>query len=227
MKKILFYLAIFTVVFGVFSQETFAQEESKDQLSPEEEKEIRENFTELGISDEDQKHLIEKLNNGQAIDSMKEKNMQKAMAASQRMLETKQFGEDQTMTFADGSKIEYGHELVNSADDENVYRASSSLNTARSYWNVGVLNYQFYTDFSLASGNNYIDRSYDYTINVIGGSYSNVSLTVERKYETTTHKAYSRLGFSYSIATGTGSPRLYFNVGDNSYDTTLSLSDRK
>lgn len=215
------------LAFVLFGQGVSAQEASKDNLNGSEKEKIKENFNELGIDQETQNVLIEKLENGEKLDSMKEENLQKAANDVQNM----SLNDSKTITFADGSKIVYGTKL----EDENKDiqpMASTGSHSVKSYWNTGVLNYSFHTDFVIRAGknNDYIQKSYNPSVTLLvpGGSYSGEKVTVERKNETSTKRAYSRMDFKYSVPLGGSSNvHLYFNVGNNTYETTLSQKDSK
>ncbi|KGX84971.1 hypothetical protein [Pontibacillus litoralis] len=104
---------------------------------------------------------------------------------------------------------------------------SNGSYTVKSYWNTGILNYSFQTDFVLRSGYDYINKSYNPNVTIIGGTYDNEKVSVQRKHETSTKRAYSRMDFSYEVFTGKSSVDFYFQVGNNDYETTLSLKDSK
>lgn len=99
----------------------------------------------------------------------------------------------------------------------------------KAYWHLGILNCQFYSDIVIKSGSNndYIIRSRDPSITVFGGTYSEQTLKVQRKYETSTHRAYSQLSFKHSTAIGESSFHLYLNVGNNDWEATLSNKSAK
>jgi len=228
-------MSVLVLLLVSLSQGVFAKEVSMDnenlEFSQEDIVKLQEGFSELSIDVNTQKKLIEKLENGELLDSMKPENSQKSVT----LLETSTKGtiglnNSQTITFEDGSKIIYGTELVKT-DDIGIMKASGSY-TVRSYWYTGVLNYSFYTDCVIVAGDNndYIVRSYNPNVSVLvpGGTFNNEKVSIQRKYETSTKRAYSRMDFNYSVPFGgSTSVDLYFNVGDNDYETTLSLKDSK
>lgn len=214
------------VVLVSFGQGTLAKETSNYKLSKSEKKEIARNFDTLGIDEATQKKLIEKIENGEVIDAMKEENLQKAADDMQNIA----LNESKTITFEDGSKIKYGTKLENVNESDIKLTASPGSYTAKSYWYTGILNYSFYSDFVIRSGknNDYITDAYNPILTLIGpGSYTGEKASVIRRYETSTRFAYSRMDFKYSVPTGSSNVSLYFNVGNNSYKTTLSLKDIK
>ncbi len=228
MKKILSVVSVLVFVMTVFAQGVLAQESQnaneKVSLSKEEKVQLSSNFDDLGINKITQMELIDKIENGETLDSMKEENLQKVANNAGNL------NESDSITFEDGSKIVYGNELVNTGLIQPML--ASGTYTVKSYWYTGVLNYSFYSDFVIKSGDNndYIKKSYNPDVSVLvpGGSYSNKEVTIERKYETSSRRAYSRMDFDYSVPYGgTSSVDLYFNVGDNDYETTLSKADGK
>ena len=155
---------------------------------------------------------------------MKQENLDKAS----RQLSNISIGESKTLTFNDGSKIRYGTEII---ENEKFTTLAKSPGTyqVKSYWYGGILNASYLTDFVIRCGSNndYIISSHSVSISVIGGSFSNDTLTTPRKYETSTTRAYSHLRFNYSYPTGNATFHLYFHVGNNDYETRLSLKDIK
>ncbi|MYL49894.1 hypothetical protein GLV98_10375 [Halobacillus litoralis] len=219
MKKIV-SLLVLMLVLGVFGTSVSAEDSEKEKFSNTEKKQLVENFTELGIDKQTQKKLIKKLENGEALDSMKQENLNAAKA---------ELGESKTITFEDGSRLSVGSEAIYKDTGFPMQSLSAGTRTVKSYWYTGFMNYSFETDFVIRSGsdNDYILKSYNPNVSIIGGSYSGKKVTVMRKYETSTRRAYSRMDFDYSVPTGQGSIDLYFQVGDNDYETTLSRDDVK
>lgn len=188
---------------------------------------IRENFSTLGIDENVQNDLIEKLKDGKQIDSMKQENLDKSL----QQLDKIPVGESKTLTFDDGSKVLLGSEKVENKDGNAIVPSFISPGSyqVKSYWYTGFVNASYLTDYVIVSGadNDYIVSSHSESVSVIGGSYSNVTLTTPRKYETSTRFAYSRLYFDYSLPTGNARLSIYFHLGNNDYNTALSLNDIK
>jgi hypothetical protein len=227
MKKI-FSLILTSVLFFSLFNYALANENSSSLNSTEEyveenEKEIRKGFDELEIDDKTQDELLEKLSRGETLDSMNPENIEK----TQKSLENLSLGESTVITFEDGSKAEIGTELINS--DEINTRASAGTYEVKAYWNTIILNAVYYNTVKIVSGSNndYISKVYNESISVIGGDYSEKSLGIKRKTETSSYFAYSQLKFKYTIPTGSGTFNLYLNVGNNSWNATLSQSDVK
>ena len=160
---------------------------------------------------------------GIPIDSMKPENIDRV----QKELSLLRAGESKTITFKDGSKIVYGSELVEN-DDFQIMQSPGDYRL-KVYWYTGALNAKYYLDYKIVSGknNDYIKSAHSESIIMVGGSYSNVKLTVPRKYETSTRYAYSRLYFDYTYLGVNARFNLYAHVGNNDWHTSLSLKDSK
>ncbi|MDQ0176792.1 hypothetical protein [Bacillus chungangensis] len=228
MKKKIGSFILSIAMFVLVVPQAFAFGDSNSDMENwvnENENEIRENFSALGIDENVQNNLIKKLQDGKQIDSMKQANLDKAL----QQLDTISVGESKTLTFDDGSKILFGSEKVEDKESAIVPFISAGSYQVKSYWYMGLLNASYLTDFVIVSGanNDYIVSSHSESVSIIGGSYSNVNLSTPRKYETSSRLAYSRLYFDYSVPTGSARFNLYFHVGDNDYNTALSLNDIK
>jgi hypothetical protein len=236
MKKFLTVFLTSVLFFTLFSSALASEKETSidyAELVRTNEQEIRAGFDELEIDKETQNKLLEKLSNGEVIDSMKPENIEKA----QKAVKDLGLGESKVITFEDGSKAEFGTEIVgftpegsNKSKEEIAVIAAKSPGTyqVKAYWNIVILSCFYYNDVVIRSGQyDYISSAYNPTISVIGGSYSGETLNIYRKYETSTRYAYSQLKFSYTVPTGNGTFNLYLNVGNDDWFATLSQSDVK
>lgn len=221
MKKTLSIVSVFLFTLMLLGQGVSAETISKDlkgspELSKAEKEEIKENFSELGIDEKTQNKLLEKLANGQKLDSMKQVNIDKAM--KQFDIKTLVEEGEKTFTFNDGSKIVIGSEYEN--PQKAVQPLANNYRTVTSYINWGVVNCSFKTDFVTRSGAyDYIQRSYNPSVSVPGGSYSNKKVEIIRKYENSNRRAKSTLSFDYETLYISSTGQLHFYVGNNSYET--------
>lgn len=229
MKKFVSFMSIFVLMLVAFVQGVSAEKVSANpkvfELSQTDIENLKDRFSELGIDEKTQNALIKKLENGEVLDSMKEENLQKAKVQIFANGENS-LNKSRVITFNDGSKIMYGTRLVDSEIQPMVSPGSYEI---ESYWFTGIVNFGFYSDIVIVSGSNndYIVDSYDPYVSVIGGSFTTPTVGIKRKYETSTRRAYSQMDFTYTIPTGQATMKLYLNVGDNDYETTLSKDDVK
>ncbi|MGN7468543.1 hypothetical protein [Brevibacillus sp. SAFN-007a] len=229
MKKFVSFMSIFVLMLVAFVQGVSAEKVSANpkvfEFSQTDIENLKDRFSELGIDEKTQNTLIKKLENGEVLDSMKEENLQKAKAQIIANGENS-LNKSRVITFNDGSKIMYGTRLVDSEIQPMVSPGSYMI---ESYWFTGIVNFGFYSDIVIVSGNNndYIVDSYDPYVSVLGGSFTPPTVGIKRKYETSTRRAYSQMDFTYTIPTGQSTMKLYLNVGDNDYETTLSKDDVK
>lgn len=102
-----------------------------------------------------------------------------------------------------------------------------------SYWATGTVNYSYYNDYTIVKGkdNDFISKAYNPTVAVIRGTFTTPTVTIHRAKETSSKYAYSQMDFTYTFSLPlppvSATAKLYFNVGNDDYDTTLSLSDTK
>lgn len=223
MKKIISIVSIFMFALVLFGQGVSAEESTKFKFSDSEKEQLEKNFSELGIDKDTQIKLINKLENGEVLDSMKEENLRKVSAEMQK---NEGLNDYTVITFEDGSKLAYGSEVVNTDGIQPMKHANGNY-TIKSSWTWGFVSFSFYSDIVLRTGYDYIVKSYNPNVTVIGGSKSDEKVTIERKYETATKRAYSRMDFNYSLPTGSSSMDLFFQVGNNDWETTLTLKDSK
>ncbi len=230
MKKLVSFMSIFALMLVTFAQGVSAEEVSVNrkafELSQTDTENLKDRFSELGIDEKTQDKLIEKLEKGEVLDSMKEENLQKAKV----QISTKggnSLNNSQVITFNDGSKIMYGTRLVDSGIQP--MSVSPGLYQIESYWITGILNYGFYSDIQIVSGSNndYIISSDNPYVSVIGGSFTTPTVSIKRKTETSSYRAYSQMSFTYTIQTGQSTASLYLNVGNDDYETTTSKDDLK
>lgn len=231
LKKLVSVMSIFALTLGIFSQSIFAEEtRSVSKISQAHVAELKHSFNELGIDEKTQNTLIKKLENGQMLDSMKEENIQKTIKKLNRSFNIeKGLNQSEVVTFADGSKIKYGVRPVNSG----IKSVAPGSYTVESYWATGTVNYSYYNDYTIVKGkdNDFISKAYNPTVAVIGGTFTTPTVTIHRAKETSSKYAYSQMDFTYTFSLPlppvSATAKLYFNVGNDDYDTTLSLSDTK
>lgn len=210
------------------------QELSLSELAIKNEKEIKENFTELGIDKKTQEKLFNKLADGELIDSMNQENLKKITNEEKITLKN---NDSKIFTFPDGSKAKIGNELIDNGNNEGdislnaVKKPGAGTWTVKSYWCTGIVNLEFRTEFVIKSGknNDYIVKSYDEGAVIVGGDLKTEKLTVGRKYESITKKAYSQYRITYKLAKDimSGTYNLYFQVGNDGYESSLTLKDNK
>ncbi|ASJ54847.1 hypothetical protein BP422_15505 [Brevibacillus formosus] len=229
MKKLASVMSVFALTLGIFTQSIFAEETSSaSKLSQAYVAQLKNSFSELGIDEKTQNALIKKLENGQILDSMKEENIQKTINKRSFNIE-KGLNQSEVVTFADGSKIKYGVRPVNSG----IKSVAPGSYTVESYWATGTVNYSYYNDYTIVKGinNDFISKAYNPTVAVIGGTFTTPTVTIHRAKETSSKYAYSQMDFTYTFSLPlppvSATAKLYFNVGNDDYDTTLSLSDTK
>jgi hypothetical protein len=207
-----------------------------EDLSIQHEKEILEGFTELGINHETQEKLIDKLTDGELLDSMSMKNINLE-------IDTSNLGESKNITFPDGSKVEYGSEIlsftpevVNKEPEISLLGDKKELEPGtykiRTYWNTVLVNQDFVADVKIRSGNNndYIIDIYEGGAAVVGGKLISNKTTLARRTESSTYYASANqkveyqlfgedFGMSGSVTTNlmVGNDGYFNNIGSESY----------
>ncbi|WP_314303423.1 hypothetical protein [Brevibacillus parabrevis] len=218
--------------FGVGSGEIVSAKQ-KVELSKQEEKEMKRKLKDLGINEKTQDKLLEKYKNGYIWDSM---NPEVLSQLPEDALEISAKNPVKTYTFQDGSVLKLEAKVVEKTVENN--RGISPLSTSQcgsgycKYFEVlvdgssGVQSAEFYADIVLVNGGyDYISNVYDDSIVVIGGSYSNDSLKIERQKETSNQEAYARLKWNTTAIGGAGGATSYLRlyVGDDDWRITASM----
>ncbi|WP_096271767.1 hypothetical protein [Paucisalibacillus globulus] len=234
MKKIIALTLI--VMLTIMGASVSAESNSTADIVSQYENEILESFNELGIDFKTQQKLLDKIKNGETIDSMKPENIEKALEISQ----STPMNESTTLVFSDGSRIIFGSEIVSYEGDSvgdvglNKFKERSpGTYEIKTYWYAGIINSSYYTDATIKKGknNDVITRAYSGSASIIGGRLESEKVSISARYETSTHYAHSQYKVVYSLVGGiAGGGTLTLNtlVGNNGYETsTGGISSRK
>ena len=187
---------------------------------------VKDFFNQYGVNESTQNELINTINSGQLLDSMKEDTVAISTyeVNNNNVIET-------VAVYQDGSISVTGVELPNEKFIENDYitpfaiegGSSSSgsgyatYKNVRVYHNTGTINAQFQADYTLTNGKSFISDVYDEKVLVILGNHSNIDLRIVRKTENLDNLAEAKLSFDYKYWTGiaSGNAFLQLYVGNN------------
>lgn len=185
---------------------------------------LKEWFSMYGVGEDVQDKLIEKVNNGQLIDSMKEgiEPINIESIKNESGLYTK-------FTYPDGSiKIVSDISSLNrdyaSVDGGTIVSSSAyhtHLKDVKIYASIGIVSCFYYAD--LIYNRDAFDKLndiYDYSISVIGGTYSEVDFGIDRANETSGYPAKGHLAFKYTTYAGTSDFTIRLNVFVGNDNTT-------
>lgn len=191
------------------------------------------------VGEETQVDLLKKLKKGEKWDSMRG-----VAPISSHNLQLDNGEEVSIKTFEDGSIIVSGIDITEAeittndpslgnsigifAIDPGTVTSGSGYSNykgAKVYQNNYLVNAHFYADFTLVQGtyNDYITRVYDEKVIIIGGSVSNVQLSITKGNEDMNGVAQARLSFEASGLAGGANGWLKLNVGNNQADTSYSF----
>ena len=188
--------------------------------------EMREEFIKIGVASEDVDELVEKVQNGEMLDSMKKEyeNISPSEISYNDGFKTEKY------IYPDGSVKVVGIDTK----DANVFtgQLSGGNYTSGSGYYVwrgvkvfatwGIVTASFYANIEGTKTMGRINKIYDYGITVIGGTWSDVSFTITRSNATSTSvPAEARLYFVASavdqLAMSTFYLRLYVPMGSGAY----------
>lgn len=224
-----FFVVIMTVLMifsmGItISAESLQLDSSHSNSISKYEVELAQSFSELGIDSKTQKKLIEKLKNGEMLDSMKEENITKELDKGLDV----QLNEPRVITFPDGSKAITGAEIIDYDGDGDIgltkHKTLAPGNyRIKTYWYAGYINAEYIARITIRAGrnNDYIRQIYDGHYTIIGGDVTSTSIKLERKYETSTDYAHSYYKVHYKLAGISATLTLNTYVGNDGYDTNL------
>ena len=212
MKKLKLIIISLTTVFSIgltMISPAFALERKEVEKI-----EFKEALLEVGVKSENVDKLATKLSNGELLDSMNEKYANIAPVES-RWISDNEFIE--RYEYPDGSvkslKIDGG--IFTGKIMDGNYSSGTywySWTNARVFATWGVVTASFYADFQGANGAGKIDRVYDYGIITAGGTFSNQSLTINRKDATSSSPALATLFFIGTVTADFGSATFYLRL---------------
>lgn len=226
MKKIVAIMFAFALIISSGGVSYAKGNEDKIKLTTEEEKQLFENLTDLGIEAKTQKELVKKWKKGIMWDSM---NREKVKAVPEELLTATREEPVKSYTFPDGSVIKNVLEEIDREEIPVVTSGQISVMAAEGFrtnyqvWtSTGVITASFRVDFNIRYGAaDYIDSVYNKYIMVIGGTYANAVLAVKRYTEDTANNrpAWASLDFTVQPLGVFGSFDCYmrFYVEDNTY----------
>lgn len=196
------------VAAGSISVDVWASNE-KVLLTTDEKLEISRNLDELEVSAENQEKLIDKLENGELWDCMKEENVS---AFNDMEFDFTPDNSIKRMVFADGSVLQ---QAVNFEDATITRGFSRSDGTAQTYSAMRTTyeNVQISIKNGLSGGGFYATYVIDWNAhndgiisvkdpycNVLGGDYSDLSVTINRAYESYSKKAPAEATYSVHVS---------------------------
>jgi hypothetical protein len=237
-KVIAIILSLVTILSMGLSTSIYADENqtNKINITEEEETQLVTFLHENGIDDKTADKLINKFKKGIMWDSLKEeyKNMEPTS-----IIESPDGTVIKKFVYPDGSvsvnTLVVPKYLEQSSDDQTIgtqYVGGGTWISGTGYrtcigahvsFNYGLISGAFDTDFTLVDGGyDYISRVYNPQAHIIGGSISDVSLTITRATESAYQPTEARLQFITTIYGGSGGniSWLTLNVGDNTYYST-------
>ena len=241
MKKIISFMIIFSTLFvGLPSDKSSTEVNATEKyvsIINQHEEEIIEGFKELGIDSKTQEKLLNKLKKGELLDSMKVNNLY-------LQINTSRVGESDTITFPDGSKAEFGTEIISYEPENGLNEPGIGLYKFKeknpgtyvvsTYWNTILVNQTFKSDVVIKSGkdNDYIEKVYKGDATVVGGKIVSNRTIRDRRSETNKYFAKAHQTVQYQLFGETfgvnGDQTTTLLVGNNGYDARLGLkSDLK
>lgn len=212
----------------------FNSNEMVNAMGPEDQKlydegilQVKDFLNQYGVTESTQNELIEKINNGQILDSMKEG----AEAVSVYKINNSDVVET-VAVYPDGSISVTGIEPNNDEfrEHDNITPFAieggsiisgsgyTGYKDRRVYHNTGIINAQFQADYTIVNGgNDFISNVYDEKIMVFLGNHSNTNLKIVRRTETLDNPAQAKLSFDLKYYTGAFSGNVFLQlfVGNN------------
>lgn len=225
MKKILAFLLVFSMVFGMNIFVSKDKAASISSIIDENEEELVEGFTDLGIDEETQEELLDKLRDGELLDSIKEENMDVDL--------NKGLNTSEIIVYPDGSRAEVGVELLSFEPEEGGEEFSIAGShkkrdpgkySVRVFWNSVIANQSFYADFQIKKGanNDTITRIGSYSSTTVGAKKTSERVWRARSSETSTRYAHAihKVEFDFIFSIGSSNQQTNLFVGNNGYKTS-------
>lgn len=174
---------------------------------------INKQFTELGIEKNTRKHLLEKIQNGELLDSMKKEYAQKApdyIVRNDGVYE-------EHFSYPDGSVkvlrintgVFTGHITGGSQSSGSYWYVWNNAKVSATW---GVVTASFRADFEGANGAGIIHRVYDYSIQTAGGTFSQAKLTKDRANASQSDPARATLFFIATAVNGYAQTTVYLRL---------------
>jgi hypothetical protein len=227
---------------GLAVSPTFAASEKKIEISKSNENQLRENFQKLKIDKKTQEKLIDKIKNGQVLDS---ENPNELAKVPEEALTPTLNDPVKRYTFPDGSVIENGIEIISKTEldkdgnilheyhkknsgeigilsDEEIIKSTCGSGycnyTLRVYHNRGAVYAEFLAAISLVkNGPDTISDVGDYDITCLYGYSTGEDLRIDRGKELEgIAPAAATLSFTW-VNVGSTTMRLRLNVEDDSF----------
>jgi len=194
-KLFIVLIAIMMLVLSTFS----VMAKQSDSIDKETVKEIKVNLKELGIDDKTSNELINKLLKGEKWDSF---NAEKVSKIAVEDLIPTYNDPVKRVVFEDGSvilnELDFSEcTIVRTSSEMDILNIANAAGASRAYNKVYYNNVKVSGKKGLCGGGFYADYYIDYAycdsisavrdsyINVVGGSYSNKILTLNREFEST------------------------------------------
>lgn len=187
---------------------------------------VFDSFKSLEISDKVANKLTKKVLSGEKLDSMKPE-----YDNIKPFYTLKKFnGEfESKYLYPDGS-VKYISVTPNSSNGAKIIDGDYQRGTywysntgAKVFCSWGVVTSSFYADFSGSKGSGEISKVYNYGIQVLGGTFSDASLAIERRRAEMNRPAVARLFFTGTAVNNFGQStfylRLYVPTGSYPYAT--------
>lgn len=218
----------FSLTTSAFASQT-TQEESTSLhslVTDSEIKEIKANFTKLGIDEATQQKLIQKLKDGKEIDAMSPDQADKGITTTVNNLATAKTSEQSAAGYLSRTVYPDGSVSVLSVTP------GSGTVCGSGYCNVrdavvdggnGVVSASFLADYTIVNGGyGSISNAYQPKIKIYAGSYSNVTgPTIVRGTETYYQSARASMSWQYTNPAGNSLQYLHLDVQNNSASSTF------
>jgi len=230
-KMIAIILTLVTILsMGLFTTVNADEKQTnKINITAEEEAQLVAFFHENGVDDKTADKLIKKFENGIMWDSFKEeyKNMEPASVTESNGTIIKKY------VYPDGSikvvsiitPTNDGDVSIQGVVSGGTWISGSGYRTcigAYVSFNYGIHKASFYADFTLVdNGYDYISGAYNPQAGIIGGTVSDMTLTITRASETAYQPAEARLQYVATLFGGWASniTWLSLSVGNNTYSS--------
>lgn len=165
-------------------------------LSNEDIEELKTFLSCYGVDDLTIVNLINKLQNGELLDSINPEKQHLGIVE-------KIGNEREKVTYPDGSIVIKGIDNIqNRAISGGTVSSGTGYSSrigARIYHNAGLINCEFYADYTnVQGGYDIIEKVYRYDIRVLGGSFTGATLAINKKYENSQGNAWASLRFKVS-----------------------------
>lgn len=201
-----FTLSIFLSTNGVAnaSEPEYAQSQYEDDLL-----QLKDFFNQYGVNESIQNELINKINNGQPLDSMKENTeaVSSYVKNTNRVIENVSVYQDGSISVTSVEPVVeeiIGNDFITpfgiGGGSSNSGSGYVNNKNKKVYYNTGIINAYFFANYTFVNGgNDYISSAYDPKVVVTFGTHSGMSLKLVRKNETLDNKATAKLSFDYKM----------------------------